>query len=148
MAWLQYNLPGLNRPASFVLPSLCLRLARELARSGKIGKRSASSRKLFYLRDPWPSESAVTVIKANPKNWTQLCDLVSFRTSFQDPITTDVTGPLQGQGAGESDWKSGASDLVIESEIWWTVLFRQQSIFMTLTSLLKDCVAAPHGMMT
>ncbi|CAK9013542.1 unnamed protein product [Durusdinium trenchii] len=82
-----------------------LALARELARSGKIGKRSASSRKLFYLRDP---------------------------------ITTDVTGPLQGQGAGESDWKSGASDLVIESEIWWTVLFRQQSIFMTLTSLLKD----------
>ena len=41
----------------------------------------------------------------------------------KDPVTTDVTGPLQGQGADhDSDWKSGASDLVMESEIWWTVL--------------------------
>ena len=57
----------------------------------------------------------------------------------KDPVTTDVTGPLQGQGADhDSDWKSGASDLVMESEIWWTVLFRQQSIFLTLSSLLKE----------
>eukprot|EP00435_Cladocopium_sp_Y103_P067323 s176_g29.t2 len=30
-----------------------LALARQLARSGKIGKRSSGSRKLFYLRDAW-----------------------------------------------------------------------------------------------
>ena len=57
---------------------------------------------------------------------------------FEDPISTDVSGPLPGQGAGESAWQSGASDLIIESEIWWTVLFRQQSIFISLSSLLKD----------
>lgn len=34
--------------------AMTLRLARQLARRGKIGKRSAGARKLFYLRDPWP----------------------------------------------------------------------------------------------
>jgi len=57
---------------------------------------------------------------------------------LRDPKTTEVTGPLQGQGDRESAWKSGASDLVMESEIWWTVLFRQHSIFTKLSSLLKE----------
>ena len=75
-----------------------------------------------------------------------VCCFVLFRQFWQlwavwlkDPITTEVTGPWQGQGESRhADWKSGASDLVMESEIWWTVLFRQQSIFLTLSSLLKD----------
>ena len=54
-------------------------------------------------------------------------------------MTTAVTGPLQGQGEAEdSAWKSQASDLVIESEIWWTVLFRQHSIYTMLSNVLKD----------
>ena len=65
--------------------------------------------------------------------------LATLAVWLKDPITTEVTGPWQGQGESRhADWKSGASDLVMESEIWWTVLFRQQSIFLTLSSLLKD----------
>lgn len=46
----------------------------------------------------------------------------------EDPISTQVTGPLQGEGLGGDQWSSKESDLVIESEIWWTVLFRQQRL--------------------
>mmetsp|Transcript_2660 Transcript_2660/g.6046 ORF Transcript_2660/g.6046 Transcript_2660/m.6046 type:complete len:361 (+) Transcript_2660:75-1157(+) len=57
---------------------------------------------------------------------------------LRDPVTTTVTGPLQGQGEEDSAWKSRASDLVMESEIWWTVLFRQHSIYTMLSNVLKE----------
>ncbi|CAE8617791.1 unnamed protein product, partial [Polarella glacialis] len=56
---------------------------------------------------------------------------------LRDPVTTDVSGPHHSQREGGSE-KFWHSDLIVKSEIWETVLLRQQTIFSTLYIMLKN----------